>query len=188
MTEARGVETRNMSKQSTEENRQLLKIQADMADRIAQSDKRIQGLEDQIKNLAQSQEKNMTLIATRMEQMFSQHNQANPNTPVSPRGSGILKTPPINNELSNSINKNGKNHETDSRTGVSHNWNLPKSDFPWFDGTDPIDWAIRCKLHFDVYMVPEMVKSRMAILHFSGEALEWYKSNMVNLDPQHGKN
>lgn len=31
-------------------------------------------------------------------------------------------------------------------------------------------------------MVPEIVKPRMAIQHFSGDALDWYTGNMVNLD------
>lgn len=115
------------------------------------------------------------MIAVRMEQMMSQLNQSKPKAPVSPQGSGILKTPPFVDELSKSVKKIHKNLDMDNRGSTSQNWNLPKTEFPWFDGRDPIDGSIKCKLFFDVYMVPEAVKPRMAILHFSGGANEWYK-------------
>lgn len=121
-------------------------------------------------------------MMSRMEQMLTQQNQPKAPEPASPKGSGILRTPPQLNEFSKSINKDSRSNEPESRMVNHKNGNLPRTYFPWFDGKDPIDWAIRCKLFFDVYMVPEIVKPRMAILHFSGDALDWYKGNLVNLD------
>lgn len=49
---------------------------------------------------------------------------------------------------------------------------------------DLIDWAIQCNFYFDVYSVPEHIKPRMAMIHFKGEAINWYKSCMNNIEFQ----
>jgi hypothetical protein len=106
-----------MSKHSQEESRhqeQILKLQADMATRIAKSEERILSLEEQLKVLSTSQKEGNATLA-RMEQLLSQQNQPKSPRAVSPQGSGILKTPPLFNECSKSINRSLRNHELDNK-------------------------------------------------------------------------
>ncbi|KAJ3707881.1 hypothetical protein LUZ61_011586 [Rhynchospora tenuis] len=53
---------------------------------------------------------------------------------------------------------------------------LPKMDFPHFDGGDPTKWKMNCELYFEMYSIPGIYRSRMAILNFSEDVLEWYMS------------
>ncbi|KAJ3684341.1 hypothetical protein LUZ61_013505 [Rhynchospora tenuis] len=52
--------------------------------------------------------------------------------------------------------------------------NLPRTDFPGFDGTNPKRWRSRCESYFEIYQIPELYKTRMSTLHFVDEAQEWY--------------
>lgn len=47
---------------------------------------------------------------------------------------------------------------------------------------DLIYWAIQCNFYFYVYSVPEHIKPRMAMIHFKGEAMNWYKSCINNIE------
>ncbi|KAJ1703813.1 hypothetical protein LUZ63_003592 [Rhynchospora breviuscula] len=49
-------------------------------------------------------------------------------------------------------------------------------DFPHYDGGDPEIWKRNCEFYFEIYQVPEVYKTRMAILNFSDEVHEWYIS------------
>ncbi|KAJ3686458.1 hypothetical protein LUZ61_015622 [Rhynchospora tenuis] len=51
---------------------------------------------------------------------------------------------------------------------------LPRTDFPQFDGTNPSIWRSKCESYFAIFQVPDYYKSQLATLHFVGEAQEWY--------------
>ncbi|KAJ3689395.1 hypothetical protein LUZ61_018559 [Rhynchospora tenuis] len=53
--------------------------------------------------------------------------------------------------------------------------NLPRTEFPPFDGTDPKGWRSKCESYFHIFQTPEMYKTQMATLHFTEEAHEWYE-------------
>jgi hypothetical protein len=45
---------------------------------------------------------------------------------------------------------------------------LPKLDFSKFNGDNPRIWARKCEVYFDVFSVPESLRTRYATLNFSG--------------------
>ncbi|CAD6339885.1 unnamed protein product [Miscanthus lutarioriparius] len=53
---------------------------------------------------------------------------------------------------------------------------LPTVEFPEFDGSSPKLWIKKCNNYFDMYDVPDFLKSRTAYMHFSGDADFWAKS------------
>ncbi|XP_078160175.1 uncharacterized protein LOC144555649 [Carex rostrata] len=62
-------------------------------------------------------------------------------------------------------------------------FNLPRVDFPTFAGIKPNSWVDCCNFYFDMYQVPEEYKSRMAVMHFTGPADDWYRSFKIS-NPQ----
>jgi hypothetical protein len=46
-------------------------------------------------------------------------------------------------------------------------FNLPRMDFPSFNGEHPIEWIKNCESYFEVFQVPEMHKSRLATMHLA---------------------
>ena len=59
-------------------------------------------------------------------------------------------------------------------------FNLPRVDFPTFAGIKPNTWVDCCNFYFDMYQVPEEYKSRMAAMHFTGPAEDWYRSFKIS--------
>ncbi|KAJ1700090.1 hypothetical protein LUZ63_008602 [Rhynchospora breviuscula] len=53
--------------------------------------------------------------------------------------------------------------------------NLPRTEFPHFDGSNPSGWVSKCVSYFEIYQIPDGYKTHMATLHFLEEALEWYE-------------
>lgn len=53
--------------------------------------------------------------------------------------------------------------------------NLPRKDFPAFDGNDPEDWLDNCEYYFDMFQISEDYKTRLAAMNFSGNAYERYR-------------
>lgn len=53
---------------------------------------------------------------------------------------------------------------------------LPPVEFPEFDGSSPKLWIKKCNNYFDIYAVPEFLKSNTAQMHFSGNADFWAQS------------
>lgn len=74
--------------------------------------------------------------------------------------------------------------DKDNRTGDSQiqpqRAFLPRVDFPVFNGTNPVDWVEESDFYFECYQVAENYKSRMASMHFTGDAREWYRSFKIN--------
>jgi hypothetical protein len=44
---------------------------------------------------------------------------------------------------------------------------LPKLDFPKFNGENPKIWCRKCEVYFDVFLVPEQLKTQYASLNFT---------------------
>ncbi|KAJ1702741.1 hypothetical protein LUZ63_002520 [Rhynchospora breviuscula] len=59
---------------------------------------------------------------------------------------------------------------------------LPRTDFPSFDGTDPADWLMKSYYYFDVYQIPAELRTRMAVLSFTGEASAWYRHFRLGME------
>lgn len=132
--------TRSNSNLGQDENKQmLLKLQAEMASRFQQSEERMQNIEEKIKENSASHEKKMEEIfsqwTSRIEQMLSQQHKAKSPHSMDPQGSGILKTPPNFHDPSQSVNKQFQNQDWESRMNSNSNINLPRTDFPIFDGS-----------------------------------------------------
>jgi hypothetical protein len=53
---------------------------------------------------------------------------------------------------------------------------LPKINFPEFDGTLPKLWQSRCEFYFNVYMVVPSVWIQVATMNFKGPASRWLQS------------
>ncbi|XP_078180776.1 uncharacterized protein LOC144574637 [Carex rostrata] len=62
-------------------------------------------------------------------------------------------------------------------------FNLPRVDFSIFTGLKPSSWVDCCNFYFDMYQVPDEYKSRMAAMHFTGPADDWYRCFKVS-NPQ----
>lgn len=60
-------------------------------------------------------------------------------------------------------------HET--KSPPSHN--LPQVEFPEFDGIAPKSWFRNYTSYFEIYVVPEHLKVKMASMHFTGTAFLW---------------
>ncbi|KAJ1701330.1 hypothetical protein LUZ63_001109 [Rhynchospora breviuscula] len=56
-----------------------------------------------------------------------------------------------------------------------HRFNLPRTDFPGFNGSNPKGWRAKCESYFEMYQIPDVYRTRMATLHFVEEAQEWYE-------------
>ncbi|KAJ3690878.1 hypothetical protein LUZ61_020042 [Rhynchospora tenuis] len=52
---------------------------------------------------------------------------------------------------------------------------LPKIEFPYFDGEDPVNWVMDCNHYFEMYQIAPQYKSRMAVIHFSKDLKDWYR-------------
>lgn len=39
---------------------------------------------------------------------------------------------------------------------------------------------MRCESYFEISQVPEEIKTRMAVVHFSGRASEWYRTMLIH--------
>ncbi|KAJ3704209.1 hypothetical protein LUZ61_007914 [Rhynchospora tenuis] len=59
---------------------------------------------------------------------------------------------------------------------------LPKMDFPEFDGSDPADWVMKSEYFFEIYQTPPNYKTRLAVLHFEGEASAWYRNFRLGIE------
>jgi hypothetical protein len=72
---------------------------------------------------------------------------------------------------------------TDSSQPVSSypvHKHLPKLDFPKFNGENPKIWAKKCEVYFDVFSVPESLRTRYATLNFTDRAALWLGTVVVS--------
>ncbi|KAJ4813235.1 polyprotein [Rhynchospora pubera] len=76
--------------------------------------------------------------------------------------------PPVNDETS--YFDNSKNRYSDSNQRI----NLPRSEFPNFSGENPSGWRSKCENYFDIFQISENYKTKMAVLHFTDEAADWF--------------
>jgi len=53
---------------------------------------------------------------------------------------------------------------------------LPKMEFPKFDGSNPHWWRDQCELYFEIYSVAPFLKTRFAALNFLAPASVWLQS------------
>ncbi|KAJ4807690.1 polyprotein [Rhynchospora pubera] len=124
-----------------------------------------------------------------------------PNTPVKPTTSHaktgdkgptastipILDTPPqfrAKQPLPFDYMKGGYETRWSEATSQGYKCNLPRLEFPSFDGSDILTWIEDGEFYFDVYQTPEIYKTRLAVTHFVGEAREWYRGfKLHNPDP-----
>jgi hypothetical protein len=53
---------------------------------------------------------------------------------------------------------------------------LSKLDFPKFKGENSKIWARKCEVHFDVFSVPESLRTRYATLNFTDRAALWLET------------
>ncbi|KAJ4783151.1 polyprotein [Rhynchospora pubera] len=104
-------------------------------------------------------------------------------------GSGVLGARPAANADMNSRGLNesmfcNDSSRRDSGTNryVTPQIQLPKTEFPSFDGTDPSDWLMKSQYYFDLYQIPHELKTRMAVLSFNGEASAWYRHFRLGMD------
>jgi hypothetical protein len=59
---------------------------------------------------------------------------------------------------------------------------LPKLDFPKFNGDNPKIWAKKCEVYFDVFSVPESLRCRYATLNFADRAALWLETIVVSVE------
>ncbi|KAJ4802668.1 polyprotein [Rhynchospora pubera] len=147
----------------------------------------------------------MGLVNSRMDNLeamlgrFLQFHEKQPEVPLSShhttfkgagmgsdkKGAGpsrvILDTPQSEKTV---MSPEGSTRGKDTR-GFDNNFqgyrvNLPKLDFPSFDGTDILTWVEDSEFYFEVFQTPEVYKTRLAITHFHGDARDWYRGFLQN--------
>ncbi|KAJ4772249.1 polyprotein [Rhynchospora pubera] len=129
---------------------------------------------------AQQQADNNTKIdelRAMMEQLLKQGGQGPSSGDHNSTGFGRPPPPPphtpIRNPQFNSASSGGEENKFTHRL-VDQRINLPRTDFPSFDGSNPIAWRSKCENYFSIFQIPEPIKPQMATLHFTGEAQEWF--------------
>jgi hypothetical protein len=57
--------------------------------------------------------------------------------------------------------------------------NLPKLDFPKFNGDNSKIWAKKCEVYYDVFSVPKSLRTRYATLNSNDGAVLWLETVSV---------
>ena len=55
------------------------------------------------------------------------------------------------------------------------NHHIPKMDMRRFDGKDPVTWILQMKQYFDLIIVQNTQKVRIATLHLEQNTFLWYR-------------
>ncbi|KAJ1702159.1 hypothetical protein LUZ63_001938 [Rhynchospora breviuscula] len=113
----------------------------------------------------------------------SGHSRARPEVPLQEHGNGIGIGRPASTPVRSNLDKNGtpileepgysdqpKHRYSDTNQRI----NLPRSEFPIFSGENPSGWRSKCENYFDIFQIPENYKTKMAVLHFTDEAADWF--------------
>jgi hypothetical protein len=64
----------------------------------------------------------------------------------------------------------GSDRRQNAHNTANNAFILPRIEFPKFDGGDPLEWRMNCEFYF--YQVPELYKTRMAVMYFYEELNE----------------
>ncbi|KAJ4821432.1 polyprotein [Rhynchospora pubera] len=80
------------------------------------------------------------------------------------------------------FNNDSYRRDSGNNRSVTSQIQLPKTEFPGFDGTDPSEWLMKSQYYFDLYQIPNELKTRMVVLSFSGEASAWYRHFRLGMD------
>jgi hypothetical protein len=67
----------------------------------------------------------------------------------------------------------GESSRRQERDGEQLQQHISKMPFPKFGGTDPTIWIIQCEDYFNLYRVPDFMKSTVASLNFEGTVARW---------------
>ncbi|KAJ4811165.1 polyprotein [Rhynchospora pubera] len=120
------------------------------------------------------------LMRDKGKDQWEPHNQ---NTFGNSRGSGVLGARPRGIGTENGLFGEGSKRAGDSASprGMPPVY-LPKMDFPSFDGTDPTDWVMKSEYFFEIYQTPDDYKTRLAVIHFVGEASSWYRNFRMGME------
>ncbi|KAJ4788261.1 polyprotein [Rhynchospora pubera] len=110
----------------------------------------------------------------------SSHSRSRPEDPLHGNGTGRPVSTPVRPNLEKTgspvVEENGFGDFSKTKYSDSnHRINLPRSDFPNFSGDNPSGWKSKCENYFDIFQIPEQYKSKMAVLHFTEEAADWYE-------------
>ncbi|KAJ1690028.1 hypothetical protein LUZ63_014183 [Rhynchospora breviuscula] len=111
-----------------------------------------------------------------MEQLLRQHG-ANGGSASGEHHSNNHGRPggnPLRNPQFVHDNRMGGEEPRNNSKGMEPRFHLPRTEFPSFDGSNPVGWRSKCENYFTIFQVPDNLKSQMASLHFNGEAQEWY--------------
>ncbi|KAJ4780790.1 polyprotein [Rhynchospora pubera] len=95
---------------------------------------------------------------------------------------GILDTPIFSDRPPSppEEDKRGKYGKFTDTNFQGHRITLPKLDFPSFNGTEILTWVEDSEFYFEVFQIPEIYKTRLAITHFQGDARSWYRGFIIN--------
>ncbi|KAJ4733316.1 polyprotein [Rhynchospora pubera] len=166
--------TRGGSAAMDEMRSQLNQLQCEIEKVAKEGESRSNQVLTELRDQSEANNKLMEERMLRMELMFERLMKDKEKE----HASGILgKKPP---EVENPFGVESMNG--DSRRSSVSTVTLPKIDFPIFDGYEPSEWVMKAEYYFDIYQIPHMHKTRMAVINFAGEASAWYRNFRLRIE------
>ncbi|KAJ4789708.1 polyprotein [Rhynchospora pubera] len=194
--------TRSGSVAMEEMKTQLNQLQSEIERVAREGDERSSHMKAQLtqamKDQSETVNKKMDERMDRMEAMFEKvlrFSEKGPSVVDPPfinphNSSGLLGAQPVSSDTNGALT--GTSSGMGSGAGVGGMFGnqrvvpppvqLPRTDFPTFDGNDPADWLLKSEYYFDIYQIPHNYKTRLAVLSFVGEASIWYGSFRLGID------
>lgn len=163
-------------------------VRSDLAlitDRILQSETvhqelgaRVERMEEKLADTSQNMEQMMKMMQTMLDRQSLEFGDTSGSANRRPGKERVRNPDPTRIRVEEvfpeqPVIKEGKHGD---HQGSYPRVNMPRVDFPSFNGEDPIEWVEEAEFYFEMYQTPEMYKSRMASMSFMGDAREWYRS------------
>ncbi|KAJ4807007.1 polyprotein [Rhynchospora pubera] len=149
---------------------QIAQLQSELAKVTKEGEDRSTQIKDQSAATKVMDERMM-----RIEMMFERLLSDKSNGAGTSSGPSVLGRPPLG-DMENPFADNHHPHTDPLRRGVNSIINLPKLDFPIFDGSELNEWLMKAEYYFDIYQIPVSHKTRIVVLNFVGEASSWYRN------------
>ncbi|KAJ4817820.1 polyprotein [Rhynchospora pubera] len=163
---------------------QVIQLQVDMEKVTQEMATRDLQLKDQLTStLKEQNEVNISRLEVMLEKLFKEKEAGPQQPPVqsSVLGAAPFTIPIITPEEQGGIGNGGRRDLFPPKNTIPA-IQLPKLDFPTFDGRDPSDWVMKCEYYFDIYQIPPVHRTRMAVINFVGEASIWYRQFKKTID------
>lgn len=156
---------------------QILKSQDNVSNKVSHLETQIEGLGTRISSL----EGTIAATAGRTPGPHGRRQDSDPQGIAHERvlANGVFHTARNQHESGPSVEHFASHYDAymprpDSHVREHHHdFRMPKTSFPKFDGTHPKIWKEKAEKYFHMFHVPEEYKVDYATLHFIGTAAQW---------------